>query len=80
MTRTLTVKISQPLAARLSAAVRRRRTTQSALVREALEGHLESERPLRASSFLSLAGDIIGSLSGPADLSSSRKYRRGYGR
>jgi Ribbon-helix-helix protein, copG family len=74
------VKISKALVARLSAGVRRRQTTQSALVREALEGYLRSDRPGEADSFLILAGDVIGSVAGPADLSSNKRHRRGYGR
>lgn len=80
MARTLTVKIPRPLAARLSARVRKRQTTQSALVREALEGYLAADATCRSDSFLSLASDIVGSVSGPVDLSSNRKHRRGYGR
>ena len=80
VTRTISVKIPRPLAARLSAAVRRRKTSQSAIVREALEGHLQAHPLAPAGSFLELAQDIIGSVAGPADLSSNRGRRRGYGR
>ena len=80
MTRAITVKIPGPLAARLSAAVRRRRTTQSAIVREALEGHLRSTPLDSGGSFLEVAADIIGSVEGPADLSTNRRRLRGYGR
>jgi predicted transcriptional regulator len=80
MARTLTVKLPRPLAARLSARVRSRKTTRSALVREALEGYLEAEGSQREGSFLSLARDVIGSVTGPTDLSSSKRHRRGYGR
>jgi hypothetical protein len=80
MARTISVKIPGPLAARLSAAVRARRRSQSAIVREALEGHLGSVRLGSAGSVLDLARDLIGSVSGPADLSTSRKRLRGYGR
>lgn len=80
MSRTITVKIPRSLAARLSAAVRRRKTSLSAIVREALEGHLQS-RPLEPpGSFLELAQDIIGSVAGLADLSTNRGRLRGYGR
>jgi hypothetical protein len=79
MSRTLTVKIPRPLAARLSARVRKRQTTQSAVVREALERYLQDgfDGP---DSFLSLASDLVGSISGPVDLSSNRKHLRGFGR
>lgn len=80
MARTLTVKLSSPLAARLSARVRKRQTTRSALVREALEGYLQTDRAEQEGSFASLARDILGSVAGPADLSTNKRYRRGYGR
>lgn len=79
MTRTITVKIPRPLAARLSAAVRRRKASQSAIVREALEGHLRSHPLEPAGTFLELAQDLIGSVRGPADLSTNRDRLRGYG-
>ena len=80
MTRTISVKIPRPLAVRLSAAVRRRKTSRSAIVREALEGHLQSQPSDHAGTFLDLAGDIVGSVSGPADLSTNKGRLRGYGR
>ena len=79
MARTLTVKLSRPLAARLSARVRQRQTTRSALVREALEGYLRLDRAEQEGSFASLARDVLGSVAGPADLSTSKRHRRGYG-
>ena len=80
MTRTISVKIPRPLAVRLSAAVRRRKTSQSAIVREALESHLRSQPLDAAGSFLELAGDLVGSVAGPADLSAKKGRLRGYGR
>ena len=80
MTRTISVKIPRPLAARLSAAVRRRKTSQSAIVREALEGHIRSPPLDSAGSFLELAGDLVGSVAGPPDLSTNKGRLRGYGR
>lgn len=43
-------------------------------------GYLAADATSRSDSFLSLASDIVGSVSGPVDLSSNRKHRRGYGR
>ena len=80
MARMITVKIPNPLAARLSAAVRRRGATQSAIVREALEDHLSGGQEGNPGSFLELAGDLIGSLEGPGDLSTNKKRLRGFGR
>ena len=56
--RTITLKLPDGLAARVSAAVRRRGVTTSALVREALEERLGHERSDRAGSCLDLARDL----------------------
>jgi hypothetical protein len=80
VTRTISVKLSRPLAARLFAAVRARRTSQSAILREALEKHLDSAPRETAGTVLELAQDLVGSVTGPADLSTNKKRLRGYGR
>jgi hypothetical protein len=80
MGRTISVKIPRPLAARLGAAVHARQTSQSAIVREALEGHLASVPLGSAGTVLDLARDLIGSVDGPADLSTNKKRLRRYGR
>jgi hypothetical protein len=78
--RTITLKLPDGLAARVSAAVRRRAMTTSALVREALEHRLGPATDDRPGSCLDLARDLRGSLEGPADLSSNRAHLKGYGR
>jgi predicted transcriptional regulator len=78
--RTITLKLPDGLAARVSATVRRRGVSTSALVREALEDRLGSEKRDRAGSCLDLAGDLAGVLGGPADLSSNGRHLKGYGR
>ncbi len=78
--RAITVKLSMRLANRLSARARSERSTQSAVVREALERHLAEGVAEKAPSFLELAQDLAGCLEGPADLSSDRRHLRGYGR
>jgi hypothetical protein len=78
--RTITLKLPAGLAARVSAAVRRRGVSTSALVREALEDTLGRELGPRASSCLELTRDLRGSLMGPPDLSSNPSRLRGYGR
>jgi Arc/MetJ-type ribon-helix-helix transcriptional regulator len=77
--RTITLKLPDALAARLRAAVQRRSRTQSEVVRTALESHLDAEATFPGSC-LDLARDLAGSVSGPPDLSSSRRQLRGYGR
>jgi len=76
----VSVKIPSSLGARLAAAAARRRVSKSAIVRRALETALTRERGPRSRSFGAVAGDLIGCLSGPADLSSSPRRLRGYGR
>ena len=79
MTRTLTLKLPDGLATRLQAAVRKRGRTQSQIVREALEAHLDGGST-GAETFLDRARDLAGSVSGPSDLSSNPRHLRGYGR
>ncbi len=78
--RTITLKLPDGLAARVSAAVRRRGVSTSALVREALEDRLGYEGVERAGSCLDLASDLRGVLAGPTDLSSNPRHIKGYGR
>ena len=77
---TITLKLPDGLAARVSATVRRRGMTISALVREALEHRLGGEKRDRTRSCLDLAADLAGALTGPADLSSNARHLKGYGR
>jgi hypothetical protein len=78
--RTITLKLPDGLAARVSATVRRRGVSTSALVREALEERLGAGKGVRAGSCLDLAGDLAGVLGGPADLSANARHLKGYGR
>ena len=77
---TVTVKLPRPLAERLRRAVVRRRSTRSALVREAIEAHLAAEGGGTEGSCFDLAPDLAGAVRGPSDLSSNRLRLRGYGR
>lgn len=78
--RTITLNLPDGLAARVSATVRRRGVSTSALVREALEDRLGGETRDRTGSCLDLAADLAGALTGPADLSSNARHLKGYGR
>ena len=78
--RTITVKLPRPLGERLSREVVRRRSTQSAVVREAIEAYLASEGNRDEGSCFDLASDLAGCLSGPPDLSANRARMKGYGR
>ena len=78
--RTITLKLPDGLAARVSATVRKRGVTTLALVREALEESLGHEKNHQGGSCLDLAADLRGVLAGPADLSSNPRRLKGYGR
>ena len=78
--RSITVKLPEPLAARLRVAVRKRGSTQSAVVREALDAHLSRSPASGAGSGLDLVRDLVGSVAGPPDLSTNRGHLRRYGR
>jgi hypothetical protein len=79
--KTLSLKVPDGLAARLGAVARKRRTSKSVLVREALEAYLVRGVSAQPGSFLDLAQDLAGCLDGgPGDLAHNKKHLEGYGR
>jgi hypothetical protein len=72
----VTVKMPKPLHARLVAEARRRRSTKSAVLREAFA---ERQTAAPSGSFFERARHLIGSVSGPGDLSTNPKHMEGYG-
>lgn len=74
---TVTIKFSAAEHARLKAEAARRRTSKSAVLREAY-ARLSTEP--RAGSFYERAKHLIGAASGPGDLSTNPKYLAGYGK
>jgi metal-responsive CopG/Arc/MetJ family transcriptional regulator len=78
--KTVTVKLPSALNARLERAAKQGGQTKSGVVREALEGLLGGRRRTRpARSALELAGDLVGSIEGPGDLSTNPKHLEGLG-
>ena len=77
---TISVKVPVPLAARLAAAAAHRRVKKSRLLRDALEAALDGRRTRRPRSFAAIAGDLVGCVTGPTDLSSNPRHLRGFGR
>lgn len=78
---TISVKLPSALDAKLAAAAKRRRTTKAAVVREAIDTYLNGRhKPLKKGSFLELAGDMIGRLEGPGDLSYNSEHMRDFGK
>lgn len=80
MAHPVSVKLAEPVARELDRLSRERGTPKNRLISEAVERYLEAERAAQPLSALALAGDLVGSLSGPGDLSTNPKYMKNYGR
>lgn len=75
--KTLSVKVPAALSARVVQLARSRKSTVSAVVREAIERFA----PDQGASFAEAAGDLVGSLDGgPGDLATHSKHLKGFGR
>ena len=74
--RTVSFKLPEDLDDALDELARSRGASRSALVREALEALAKGKRR----SVAALAGSLVGSVDGPADLATNRKHLSGYGR
>jgi hypothetical protein len=72
---TMSFKLPADLRARLAREARRRQVRQSTIIRESLERALGRSRvPARELTCADLAGDLIGSVAGPRDLSVNPSY------
>jgi hypothetical protein len=81
--KTISLKLPAALNARLDRAAKRSKQSKSSVVRAALEQFLNGAQPSprkRPVSVLDLAGDLVGCVEGPGDLSTNPKYMEGYGR
>jgi len=74
--RTVSFKLPEDLDDALNELARTRRSSRSALVREALESFAKGKRR----SVTALAGDLVGSVDGPSDLATNRKHMSEYGK
>lgn len=74
---TVTVKMPKSLHARLEAEAARRATTKSAVLREAFA---QQQQGAPKGSFYERAKHLIGTATGPGDLSTNPKYMAGYGK
>jgi len=74
--RTVSFKLPEDLNDALDELARSRGASRSALVREALESLAKGKRR----SVTALAGKLVGSVEGPADLATHRRHMAGYGR
>lgn len=77
--KTISLKLPEAVAARLAAMAEHRGTSKSEVVRAALEAYLSNSQAGGHVSALDLAGDLVGCLEGPGDLSFNEKYLEGYG-
>ena len=78
--KTLSVKLPDGLDARLTVAARRRKTTRSSLVRKTLQDALREEGKPKRGSALDVMRDLVGCVSGPADLSVNKAHLKTFGR
>lgn len=77
--KTVSLKLSVQLDARLEATAQRVNKTKSEIIREALGIYLVGKSQVKRS-FSELAQDLAGSIEGPEDLGSNPRYMKGYGR
>ena len=73
--RTVSIKLPKDLDQALTDLARRRHTSRSALLREAVERLTREARKTVGE----LASDLMGSVSGPSDLSTSPRHMKGFG-
>lgn len=77
--KTLSLKLPEALDSQIGAIARQRRSSKSEVVRRALAAYLAGEATPRSGSALDLAGELVGALDGPGDLSCHAEHMRGYG-
>ena len=78
--KSISPKITDELDAKISHASKELGTAKSDVIRDALEAYFASRKNGHGITCLELAGDLVGSVDGPADLATNPKYMRGYGR
>jgi hypothetical protein len=81
--KTLSLKLPARLSARLERAAKKRGQSKSEIVRAALEQFLNgapaAPSAARPMSVLDLAGDLVGCVEGPGDLTTNPKHMEGFG-
>jgi hypothetical protein len=78
--KTISFKVPDKLHVKLERAARRLARCKSDIVRGALEQFLNGDHAAgRADSALELAGDLVGCVEGPGDLSTKPKYMEEFG-
>jgi predicted transcriptional regulator len=72
-------KVSDALHSRLAEEAQRRRTSNSAVIRECVEKMLLPPHQNHAASCLDLAADLAGCLKGPRDIATNPKHLEDFG-
>ncbi len=80
MMKNLTLKIPEFLENRLNKYARQMGLSRSEIVRRALIKYVAIDDKEISGSFLDLSQDLAGSIDGPIDLSTNKKYFEGYGK
>ena len=78
--KTLTLRLDEALYAKVSSTAKQRKTTQSQVVREALNLCFEKGNGSPNGSAFELAHDLAGTVAGPTDLSVNKTHLKGFGR
>ena len=78
--KTLTLRLDEALYAKVSSTAKQRKTTQSQVVREALNICFEKGNGSSKGSAFELAHDLAGTVAGPTDLSVNKIHLKGFGR
>ena len=78
--KTISLKLPEGLDHRLETSAKGLGTSKSDLIRSAIEVYFAAAEPGYAGSCLALMGDLVGTLEGPRDLSSNKKYMAGFGK
>jgi len=77
--KTVSLKLTEGLERKLATKARKRGTTKSDLIRQALRVYFASEDDPTPGSCLDLAADLFGCVEGPPDLSSNKERLEGFG-
>lgn len=77
--KTISLKLSGELRARLEAEAKRRQISKSKVIRDCLSRVLLRSKSGNGLSCYDLAKHLAGSVHGPKDLSTNKKYMRGFG-
>ena len=78
--KTISLKVTGSLNESLAKVAGKRGASKSAVVREALEAYIRSEKNVQPGSCLEQARDLVGRVKGPPDLSVHKKYMKGFGK